>query len=44
MNGDLNWVAIFIWNITDDVLRDLYGAKADRSGAVDLAFQRSDGG
>jgi len=24
MNGDLNWVANFIWNIADDVLRDLY--------------------
>jgi type I restriction-modification system DNA methylase subunit len=23
-NGDLNWVANFIWNIADDVLRDLY--------------------
>src|SRR5262245_4303896 len=24
MNGDLNWVANFIWGIADDVLRDLY--------------------
>jgi type I restriction enzyme M protein len=24
VNGDLNWVANFIWNIADDVLRDLY--------------------
>ena len=24
MNADLNWVANFIWNIADDVLRDLY--------------------
>src|SRR5438034_9621147 len=23
-NGDLNWVANFIWGIADDVLRDLY--------------------
>src|ERR1700681_217687 len=23
-NGDLNWVANFIWSIADDVLRDLY--------------------
>ena len=23
-NGDLNWIAGFIWNIADDVLRDVY--------------------
>src|SRR6476469_4127788 len=23
-NGDLNWIANFIWGIADDVLRDLY--------------------
>ena len=23
-NGDLHWIANFIWNIADDVLRDLY--------------------
>lgn len=23
-NGDLNWIAGFIWNIADDVLRDIY--------------------
>ena len=23
-NGDLNWVANYIWGIADDVLRDLY--------------------
>ncbi len=23
-NGNLNWIASFIWNIADDVLRDLY--------------------
>ena len=23
-NGDLNWIANFIWEIADDVLRDLY--------------------
>lgn len=23
-NGDLNWIANFVWNIADDVLRDLY--------------------
>ena len=23
-NGDLNWVANFIWGIADDVLRDVY--------------------
>src|SRR5664279_1223157 len=23
-NSDLNWIANFIWNIADDVLRDLY--------------------
>src|SRR5450830_1489410 len=23
-NGDLNWIANFIWGITDDVLRDVY--------------------
>ena len=23
-NGDLGWIANFIWNIADDVLRDLY--------------------
>ena len=23
-NGDLNWIANYIWNIADDVLRDLY--------------------
>src|SRR5213594_2666561 len=23
-NGDLNWIANFIWSIADDVLRDLY--------------------
>jgi type I restriction enzyme M protein len=24
MNGELNWIANFIWGIADDVLRDLY--------------------
>ncbi len=23
-NGNLHWIANFIWNIADDVLRDLY--------------------
>lgn len=23
-NGDLGWITSFIWNIADDVLRDLY--------------------
>ena len=23
-NGDINWIAGFIWNIADDVLRDVY--------------------
>ena len=23
-NGDLNWIANYIWGIADDVLRDLY--------------------
>ena len=23
-NGDLNWIANFIWGIADDVLRDVY--------------------
>ena len=23
-NGDLNWIANFIWGIADDILRDLY--------------------
>jgi type I restriction enzyme M protein len=23
-NGDLNWIANFIWGIADDALRDLY--------------------
>jgi type I restriction enzyme M protein len=23
-NGQLNWIASFIWNIADDVLRDIY--------------------
>jgi len=23
-NGQLNWIANFIWGIADDVLRDLY--------------------
>jgi type I restriction enzyme M protein len=23
-NGDLNWIANFLWGIADDVLRDLY--------------------
>ena len=23
-NGDLNWIAGFIWNIADDVLQDVY--------------------
>lgn len=23
-NGDLNWIANYIWSIADDVLRDLY--------------------
>ena len=23
-NGDLNWIASYIWGIADDVLRDLY--------------------
>jgi type I restriction enzyme M protein len=23
-NGDLNWIANFIWGIADDVLRDIY--------------------
>jgi type I restriction enzyme M protein len=23
-NGDLNWIANFIWGIADDVLRDLF--------------------
>jgi type I restriction enzyme M protein len=23
-NGDVNWIANFIWGIADDVLRDLY--------------------
>ena len=27
-NGDLNWIANFIWGIPDDVLRDLYVQRA----------------
>lgn len=23
-NGDLNWIANFIWGIADDILRDVY--------------------
>jgi hypothetical protein len=23
-NGDLNWIANYIWGIADDVLRDVY--------------------
>ena len=23
-NGDLNWIANYIWGIADDVVRDLY--------------------
>jgi len=28
-NGDLNWIANFIWGIADDVLRDLYVREAN---------------
>ena len=27
-NGDLNWIANYIWGIADDVLRDLYMSEA----------------
>ena len=27
-NGDLNWIANYIWGIADDVLRDLYTCAA----------------
>ena len=29
-NGNLNWIANFIWSIADDILRDLYVRGKDR--------------
>lgn len=37
-NGDLNWIANFIWGIADDVLRDLYVRGKYRDEAAD-AFE-----
>ena len=35
-NGDLGWIANFIWGIADDVLRDLYvrGKYRDRNSVL----------
>ena len=33
-NGDLHWIANYIWGIADDVLRDLYVRGKYRGGAI----------
>ena len=39
-NGDLNWIANFIWGIADDVLRDLYVRGKYRDVILPMTFLR----
>src|SRR5438093_5362502 len=38
--GQLNWIANFIWGIADDVLRDLYVRGKDRDGVLPMTVLR----
>jgi type I restriction enzyme M protein len=39
-NGDLNWIANFIWGIADDVLRDVYGRGKYRDAILPMVVIR----
>src|SRR2546426_1980719 len=39
-NGDLNWIANFIWGIADDVLRDLYVRGKSRDSILPMTVLR----
>ena len=39
-NGDLNWIANYIWSIADDVLRDLYVRGKYRDVILPMAVLR----
>ena len=39
-NGDLNWIANFIWGIADDVLRDVYVRGKYRDGILPMVVIR----
>ena len=39
-NGDLNWIANYIWGIADDVLRDLYVRGKYRDVILPMAVLR----
>ena len=39
-NGDLNWIANYIWGIADDVLRDLYVRGKYRDVVLPMAVLR----
>ena len=39
-NGQLTWIAGFIWNIADDVLRDVYVRGKYRDGILPMVVIR----
>ena len=39
-NGDLGWITNFIWNIADDVLRDLYVLEKYRDVILPMTLLR----